>query len=880
MFYGCTALSNITWNESNKKEFKATIGDYAFYGCTSLADINIPKQVSSIGGSAFSNCTALSNITFNENDTVEFSLAIGNYAFNGCVSLTYLSLPDSVTSLGRYMIRGTGITSITIPKNVSSSGYDSSNGALAGAKELTSVTFADGMTKIPGYILASSSQTSYVEKVVIPESVTEIGSYAFFKCTNLKDITILSSVDKIEGYAFDGCDKEKLVMHVMQDSYAEQYAIANGWQYDYNLDETIKNSLRLTVQKITVNDKVPPVILRNEGLGSTYTIKIKFNFDVKVNDGGTYTIYYYLNDKRYNITENMEVMQEEDKREIIIMSWSVLPKGKIYFEFSDNAIAPSDSNVSFDLSDINGSFDNNADFIYRLDTFSFGNFIDAIGEDKYSFSDNAIKKLRENGISENEINKMKKTDWGGICYGMTNFISMSKRGTLDISSFVENGADSYTSNYNVKVPEPKNSTETGGVRDTLNYLFMLQKGVGMSNGDGTLGLGNGDFGIKFALQDLNSMDFKMLPVTINIVYKEKGHPLKVHKHSILPYRRETIGNSTANGAKIYCYDPNYLYDPTIISFDGSYNNVTITNEASNGEYYDIVGLGYDYVNIAEGCYSGGLSAYTAEDAVNESTKISVLLDGSFEISNGNDIIYYTNGSFSGATNIVKSAYIYGGGATDSAAEMELELPKGNYTVKSENGNLNCTYDSGDTFAYITTVGSANVALSEGAVQIEGNNIESSALLSFDGTGSDSIIIDSSDVNDITFAANDNNKISIETDENTSSSIIKIDESVQTDEQKVVGSAYVDFSGNKLSIDDTITAIYGDADGNGVLTATDAAQVLQKVLNDSYETGIELKGIDYIKYLDVNADSIVSASDAAYVLQKVLSSSLKFPCEVE
>lgn len=64
-------------------------------------------------------------------------------------------------------------------------------------------------------------------------------------------------------------------------------------------------------------------------------------------------------------------------------------------------------------------------------------------------------------------------------------------------------------------------------------------------------------------------------------------------------------------------------------------------------------------------------------------------------------------------------------------------------------------------------------------------------------------------------------------------------------------------------------IYGDADGNGSLTANDSAVILQKVLNNSYNMPIESKTHNYLQYIDVNCDSILTAADAAEVLQKVL-----------
>ncbi|MCD7729185.1 MAG: leucine-rich repeat domain-containing protein, partial [Clostridia bacterium] len=60
-----------------------SIGDRAFYNCTSLTSITIPDVVTSIGDRAFEVCTSLASVTIPNSVT-----SIGNYAFNYCASLT------------------------------------------------------------------------------------------------------------------------------------------------------------------------------------------------------------------------------------------------------------------------------------------------------------------------------------------------------------------------------------------------------------------------------------------------------------------------------------------------------------------------------------------------------------------------------------------------------------------------------------------------------------------------------------------------------------------------------------------------------------------------------------------------------------------------
>ena len=120
----------------------------AFRGCSSLTSVTIPNSVTSIGDYAFCYCSGLTSINIPNTITT-----IGGYIFQGCSSLTSVTIPNSVTSIGNSAFNGcSGLTSITIPNSVTSIGDD----AFMSCTTLTSVT--------------------------IPNSVTSIGDYAFCGC--------------------------------------------------------------------------------------------------------------------------------------------------------------------------------------------------------------------------------------------------------------------------------------------------------------------------------------------------------------------------------------------------------------------------------------------------------------------------------------------------------------------------------------------------------------------------------------------------------------------------------------------------------------------------------------------------------------------------
>lgn len=160
------------------------IGIAAFYGCTDLTSITIPDSITYIGTKAFQFCTSLTSITIPDG-----VISIGERAFDECTGLTTITIPKSVTSIGtNAFVRCTSLTSIELDD--SNTAYLLEDGIL----------FNKDKTQLVKYP-AKKDGTSYN----IPDSVTSIGSSAFYGCTNLTSITIPDSVTSIEEYAFNSC---------------------------------------------------------------------------------------------------------------------------------------------------------------------------------------------------------------------------------------------------------------------------------------------------------------------------------------------------------------------------------------------------------------------------------------------------------------------------------------------------------------------------------------------------------------------------------------------------------------------------------------------------------------------------------------------------
>ena len=182
------------------------------------ARIVLPDSVEVIGDYAFSNNASMESVSLGGGVK-----ELGSFAFAGCSGMHGIELPTSLETIGYAAFYNSGLTEIEVPASVTK--------IYPSAFEASSLTKAVIKAPIATLGTETFSKCGDLEEVVLPETLTYIGPYAFFE-TDLSEIYIPDSVLDIDVCAFYNSD---VAILGAAGSYAEKFAS------DYGYDFTVSN---------------------------------------------------------------------------------------------------------------------------------------------------------------------------------------------------------------------------------------------------------------------------------------------------------------------------------------------------------------------------------------------------------------------------------------------------------------------------------------------------------------------------------------------------------------------------------------------------------------------------------------------------------------
>lgn len=181
------------------------LGSKAFNGCNSLTDVTIPDSVTSIGDSAFIFCNNLNNANIPKSVTY-----IGDKPFNGCTALKNINVDinnqdySSINGvlfdkqISKLISCPSSLNEINIPNSVTTI----NNYAFLYCAKMSTIILPDSIKNIGDRAFSGCGGLIHIN---IPNGVTNIGDETFFSCRNLESITLPNSVISIGKFAFAGC---------------------------------------------------------------------------------------------------------------------------------------------------------------------------------------------------------------------------------------------------------------------------------------------------------------------------------------------------------------------------------------------------------------------------------------------------------------------------------------------------------------------------------------------------------------------------------------------------------------------------------------------------------------------------------------------------
>ena len=149
------------------------IGDYAFYKCNNLKELELPNSIKEVGIRCFTETEWLENMHADLN---------GLKCHKNILLKSIDSKEDIIISSDINVIAGN---------------------AFEDSKKIKSIILPEGLKNIEAYTFSNCVNLEYI---VIPKTIEYIGAGAFSNCKSLSEISIPKSITHIYACTFENCE--------------------------------------------------------------------------------------------------------------------------------------------------------------------------------------------------------------------------------------------------------------------------------------------------------------------------------------------------------------------------------------------------------------------------------------------------------------------------------------------------------------------------------------------------------------------------------------------------------------------------------------------------------------------------------------------------
>lgn len=613
---GTGAVTSAPWREGHAAQITAVtvsdgitaLCDAAFLDCVNLKKVTLPASVTTIGASAFYGCTALTSAgPLDSGADYEFAWTkeIPANAFLYLKSLTKITLPKGLTTIGEAAFRESGVTKLVIP---------------------------EGVTKIGNNAFMSCTG---LKRLSLPSTLTTTGSYAFANCTSLADVFVMGKKTAFGSGTFQYCSAITNVFYALSeekvDSITGGQILQNAANIFYDWDDpmethvmilrhakwhdAVREQLNLSDNSyesidiriipglddrynsaayfsILQNDRtllrnytgqfedmvlqqyfVKNGIVKAKITDSRGTILYEQQLNLRIREGYTVTYVFWDNRDAYgNITSQNTLSETYDSAYNIASPEELHREG--YF-FAGWYASPDCTGVEFfseknyynrilleeDITLYAKWIKDDGSILTWEDVWSFVNSSDEFRSEKYEISgrDQLALFLGLSAVESALVLDHMLDEWGGSCFGMSSTVVLAKSGDFDIDLFDPscNTISSASLFYN------STPAEVGNVESAINF-YQVRQEIGAIR----IARLQGEFSKEST--NLQRIVKKMQSVNTPVVLILESEDDDDFCHAVVAFGLE----KTITGYQFFVYDcskPQQFYPVTITDHNGTFS---------------------------------------------------------------------------------------------------------------------------------------------------------------------------------------------------------------------------------------------------------------------------------------------------------------------